>query len=166
MDDVLIVEMRREDWDAVCRIYEAGLATGNASFEVDSPSWQVWDECHHSHSRFVARSGDEVVGWAALSPMSHRACYAGVAEVSVYVDARWRGRGVGKRLLDALIASSERQGIWSLYCSTFPENDASIRLQLSCGFCMVGRRESIAQHHGVWRDTVITERRSKLVGVE
>ncbi len=164
--DVVIREMRPDDWDAVRRIYEAGLATGNASFEIDSPSSQVWDESHHRHSRLVARVGDGIAGWAALSPVSRRACYAGVAEVSLYVDTRWRGCGVGRKLLAAVIASSEREGIWSLYGSTFPENEPSLRLQLSCGFRIVGRRERIAQHHGVWRDTVITERRSAVAGAQ
>jgi L-amino acid N-acyltransferase YncA len=166
MGEAMVEEMRQDDWDVVRFIFEDGLATGNASFEVESPSWQEWDERHHRHSRLVARTGDRVVGWAALAPVSHRACYAGVAEVSLYVASDWRGQGIGKRLLEALIASSERHGIWSLYSSTFPENEASTRLQISCGFRVVGRRERIARHRGAWRDTIITERRSKVVGLE
>ena len=107
-----------------------------------------------------------MVGWAALAPVSPRACYAGVAEVSLYVTDDCRGRGVGKKLMEALIASSERHGIWSLYGSTFPENVASLRLQEACGFRVVGRRERIAKRNGVWRDTVMTERRSKVVGAD
>jgi L-amino acid N-acyltransferase YncA len=158
--DFLIDDMRPEDWDQVRQIYQDGLDTGNASFEVEAPAWDVWDEKHHRHSRLVVRHNGRVVVWAALAPMSHRPCYAGVAEVSLYVAPTSRGRGIGKRLLQALIESSERHGIWSLYGSTFPENAASIQLQLACGFRLVGRRERIAQRDGVWRDTVLTERRS------
>jgi len=165
-DEMLIEDMRSDDWEAVRRIYEEGLATGDASFEVEAPPWAVWDEGHHRHSRLVARVAGRVVGWAALAPVSNRACYGGVAEVSLYVAAGWRARGVGKQLLAALIESSERHGIWSLYGSTFPENEASIRLQLACGFRAVGQRERIAKHGGIWRDTVITERRSKVIGTE
>jgi phosphinothricin acetyltransferase len=112
----------------------------------------------------VARDDGGLIGWAALSAVSRRPCYAGVAEASVYVAADARGRGVGRALLEALIEESERNGIWSLYGATFPENTASVQLQLACGFRIVGRRERIAQHHGVWRDTIITERRSTVVG--
>jgi phosphinothricin acetyltransferase len=164
--ELAIDEMRPADWEQVRRIYLDGLATGQASFEVDAPDWERWDETHHRHSRLVARLEGRVVAWAALAPVSHRRCYAGVAEVSLYVAADCRGRGVGKRLLQALVKSSERHGIWSLSGGTFPENEASIRLQLACGFRVVGRRERVAQHHGVWRDTVLTERRSRLVGAD
>jgi L-amino acid N-acyltransferase YncA len=166
MDEVLIENMRPDDWYYVRSIYEEGLATGEAGFEVEAPLWPEWNERHHHHSRLVARIAGRVVGWAALAPMSPRTCYAGVAEVSLYVAADWRGRGVGKQLLAALVESSERHGIWSLYASTFPENKASIRLQLACGFRVVGQRERIAKDRGIWRDTVITERRSKVVGTE
>jgi L-amino acid N-acyltransferase YncA len=166
MDGVLIEEMRPDDWEHVRRIYEEGLATGEASFEVEALPWPEWNERHHQHSRLVARAAGRVVGWAALAPMSHRTCYAGVAEVSVYIAADWRGRGIGKQLLAALVESSERYGIWSLYGSTFLENEASLRLQVACGFRVVGRRERIARDRGVWRDTVITERRSKVVGTD
>ena len=163
---MLIENMRADDWDSVRRIYEEGLATGNAGFEVEALPWPAWDERHHGHSRLVARAAGRVVGWAALSPVSNRACYAGVAEVSLCVAADWRAQGVGKRILAVLVDSSERHGVWSLYGSTFPENEASIRVQLACGFRVVGRRERIARHGGVWRDTVITERRSKVVGAD
>ena len=161
---VTIDDMRADDWDAVRRIYLEGLATGNASFETEAPDWPAWDEKHHRHSRLVARQEGRVVAWAALAPVSHRRCYAGVAEVSLYVTADCRGRCVGKRLLQALIASSERHGVWTLHGATFPENTASLRLQQACGFRVVGRRERIAQRDGVWRDTVLTERRSSVVG--
>ena len=164
--DLTIDTLRPTDWDAVRRIYLEGLATGNASFETEAPSWDAWDAKHHAHSRLVARAGGRVAGWAALAPVSARACYAGVAEVSVYVADDNRGRGVGKKLLESLIASSEANGIWTLYGATFPENVASLRLQEACGFRLVGQRERVAKHHGVWRDTVMTERRSKVVGTD
>ena len=163
--DLTLRMMKPADWDAVRRIYQEGLATGLASFETEAPTWKDWDSAHHLHSRLVACRGDQVVAWAALSPVSRRNCYAGVAEFSIYVARDQRGQKVGRTLLQALITSSEKHGIWTLYSSTFPENQASIRLQTSCGFKVVGRREKIAQHHGVWRDTIITERRSQVVGV-
>ena len=164
--DLIIDELRADDWDQVRQIYLDGLATGQASFEVEAPSWEIWNKSHHSHSRLVVRRDGRVVAWAALAPVSARQCYAGVAEVSLYVAADQRGRGVGQRLLQAVIESSEKHGIWSLCGATFPENQASIRLQLACGFRIVGRRERVAQHHGVWRDTVLTERRSRVVGLQ
>jgi len=164
--EIAIDAMRAEDWNAVRGIYQEGLDTGNASFETNSPEWVAWDAKHHIHSRLVARAGGGVVGWAALAPVSPRACYAGVAEVSVYVKDGARGRGVGNKLLTALVASSEINGIWTLYGHTFVENETSLRLQTACGFRVIGRRERIGQLNGVWRDTVMTERRSKLVGVD
>jgi phosphinothricin acetyltransferase len=146
-------------------IYGDGIAGGNATFETELPAWEAWDAAHHPFGRLVARSAEPVVGWAALSPVSRRRCYAGVAEVSVYVAANWRGRGVGRILLDAVIAEAERHGIWTLQGATFPENEASLRLQEACGFRQIGRRERVAQLHGVWRDTILTERRSTVVGV-
>jgi L-amino acid N-acyltransferase YncA len=164
---VIIVDaMRAEDWDAVRGIYQEGIETGNASFETQAPDWAVWNAKYHGHSRLVARVGGRIIGWAALAPVSPRACYAGVAEVSVYVRDEAQGRGVGNKLLTALIASSELNGIWTLYGHTFPENEASLRLQAACGFRVIGRRERIGQLNGVWRDTVMTERRSKVVGVD
>src|SRR5262245_29973963 len=164
--NILIESMQSSDWDQVSAIYLEGLATGSSSFETEAPCWERWDAAHHRHSRLVARHDGRVIAWAALSPTSQRPCYAGVAEASLYVAAAARGQGVGKRLFQALIESSERHGIWTLVGATFPENAASIRLQLSCVLRIVGCRERIAQHHGVWRDTVITERRSGAVGVE
>ena len=164
--DLILDEFRADDWDQVRQIYLDGLATGQASFEVEAPSWEIWNKSHHSHSRLVARRDGRVVAWAALAPLSTRQCYAGVAEVSLYVAADQRGRGVGQRLLQAAIESSERHGIWSLCGATFPENQASIQLQLACGFRIVGRRKRVAQYRGVWRDTVLTERRSRVVGLQ
>jgi phosphinothricin acetyltransferase len=163
--EIQIDSLRESDWERVRTIYLEGLATGQASFETDAPSREAWDAAHLAHSRLAARGEGRVVGWAALTPMSKRRCYAGVAEVSIYVAADARGRGLGRRLLAELVASSERHGIWTLFGSTFPENAASLRAQAACGFRVMGRRERIAQHHGVWRDTVITERRSAIVGV-
>jgi L-amino acid N-acyltransferase YncA len=162
----LIEPMLPGDWEEVRRIYLEGLATGQASFEVEAPTWERWDEIHHQHSRLVARHDKAVAGWAALSPVSARRCYAGVAEVSLYVAASSRGRGIGKGLLLAIIEHSEQNGIWTLTGGTFPENTASIQMQLACGFQIVGRRERIAQRNGMWRDTILTERRSKVIGVE
>jgi L-amino acid N-acyltransferase YncA len=164
--NIIIEAMQPGDWDQVRAIYLEGLATGNSSFETVAPTWEHWNEAHHKHSRLVARNEGRVIAWAALSPTSQRPCYAGVAEASLYVAAAVRGQGIGKRLMQELIESSERHGIWTLVGGTFAENTASVQLQLSCGFRIVGRRERIAQHYGVWRDTIITERRSSVVGVE
>ena len=157
--------MTAQDWQQVRHIYQEGLATGNATFETQAPEWEVWDARHLPTCRLVARQGDAILGWAALSPVSSRAVYAGVAEVSIYVSAAARGQGVGHTLLKALIAKSERNGIWTLQASIFPENVASIQLHLRHGFRQLGRRERIAQLHGIWCDTVILERRSAIVGV-
>ena len=164
--EIAIDAMRAEDWLAVRGIYQEGLATGNASFETVAPDWAAWNAKYHGHSRLVERASGRVIGWAALAPVSPRACYAGVAEVSVYVKDAARGRGVGNKLLMALVASSEKNGIWTLYGHTFVENEACLRLQTACGFRVIGRRERIGRLNGVWRDTVMTERRSKVVGVD
>jgi len=157
--------MTPADWLQVRAIYEEGIATRNATFEAEAPSWEHWDAAHLRVCRLVARAGDVLLGWGALSPVSRRQCYAGVAEVSVYVRESARGRGVGRALLEHLVAAAEAEGIWTLQGVTFPENSESLRLQESCGFRVVGRRERIAQMDGIWRDTVLTERRSGKVGV-
>jgi L-amino acid N-acyltransferase YncA len=159
-----ILPMAPEDWEMVRAIYLQGIASAQATFETRAPHWEQWDAAHHPFARIVARSDEEVVGWAALSPVSPRECYSGVAEVSVYVGAAHRGRGIGRALLEAVIAQSEREGIWTLQGATFPENEASLRLQRTCGFREIGRRSRIAQLGGHWRDTVLTERRSTAVG--
>ncbi len=164
--DFTIEAMTSSDWTDVRAIYLDGIATGQATFEVDAPAWEQWDAAHLSSCRLVARQRDRILGWAALSPVSRRSCYAGVAEVSVYVAQAARGLGLGKTLLRALVAESEQHGIWTLQGSTFPENSASLRLQASCGFRILGKRERIARHKGVWRDTVITERRSPSIGID
>jgi phosphinothricin acetyltransferase len=163
---ITIDSMTPADWEHVRAIYLEGIASNLATFEVEVPLWEEWDASHHSFARLVARAGGAVVGWAALSPVSRRCCYAGVAEVSVYIAAIHRGKGLGRRLLLAAISESEKHGIWTLQGATFPENTASLRLQLSCGFRIIGKRERIAQHHGVWRDTILTERRSPVPGAE
>jgi len=157
--------MTPDDWPTVLAIYEEGLATGLASFEVAAPLWEEWDQARLPHSRLVARAVT-VLGWAALSAVSRRACYAGVAEVTIYVAAAARGRGVGRVLLEKLVESAEAHGIWTLQGATFAENAASLALQARCGFRVMGRRERIARRNGVWRDTILTERRSKRVGVD
>jgi phosphinothricin acetyltransferase len=162
---VVIETMMPADWEQVRAIYLDGIASGQATFEVEAPSWEQWDAAHHPFARLVARTAGQVAGWAALSPVSRRRCYAGVAEVSVYVAAAHRGQGIGRQLLQAIILASERHGIWTLQGATFPENEASLRLQRACGFREIGRRERIAQLRGGWRDTILTERRSLIAGV-
>jgi len=153
--------MRADDWPAVRAIYLEGIATGNATFETEAPPWETWDEKHLPKPRLVFRDEGRVAGWAALSRVSARACYAGVAEVSVYVRDDFRGRGIGSKLLRALVEQSEANGVWTLQASIFPENEASVQVHLRHGFRVVGRRERIAQQHGVWRDTLLMERRAK-----
>jgi L-amino acid N-acyltransferase YncA len=155
-----IRDLRPGDWSEVAVIYEAGVATRNATFETAVPTWEEWDTGHLPAARLVAVESGAVVGWAALSRVSARACYAGVAEESVYVASGRQGRGVGRALLEALVARSEAAGIWTLQTSIFPENRASLALHLRCGFRVVGVRERIAQLDGVWRDTVLLERRA------
>jgi phosphinothricin acetyltransferase len=164
--DLKIESMTDLDWPRVAEIYRVGIATGHATFETEVPAWEQWDAGHLRIGRLVCRIGGKVVGWAALAPVSRRACYAGVAEASVYVAASHRRLGLGRSLLLALIAESERAGIWTLQGATFPENEASLRLQQECGFRIIGCRERVARHNGVWRDTVLTERRSRIVGTD
>jgi len=155
--------LTEDDWTAVADIYWDGMRDGLATFETEVPNWEQWDERHLPGQRIVAELLDEVVGWAALAPASKRRCYAGVAENSVYVAEHVRGRGVGRTLLEALIAKSEAAGIWMIQTSIFPENRASLALHERCGFRVVGTRERIAKRDGVWRDTVFLERRSKVI---
>jgi L-amino acid N-acyltransferase YncA len=157
-------KMQAEDWGAVRSIYREGIATGNATFETDAPEWQEWDKTHLGDCRFVARREGQMVGWGALSPVSSRCVYTGVAEVSIYVTASARGEGIGKAVLRTLIEASERQGIWTLQAGVFPENGASIALHKACGFREVGYRERIGQMNGYWRDVILLERRSEVVG--
>lgn len=165
MIDIIIEAMRAEDWPEVRAIYEAGIATKNATFETAAPDWEQWDAAHRKDCRLVARANGQVVGWAALTPVSGRCVYAGVAEVSVYVSEAARGQGVGKTLLNALVAASEQAGLWTLQAGILRENAASIALHEGCGFRLVGCREKIGQLDGVWRDVVLMERRSRVAGV-
>jgi L-amino acid N-acyltransferase YncA len=153
-------ELRREDWPAVRAIYEQGIAGGQATFETEAPSWDDWNRSHLEGHRLVALQDGAVVGWAALAPVSERCVYAGVAEDSVYVADEAQGRGVGRALLEELIARAERDGIWTIQAGIFPENEGSIELHRRCGFRVVGTRERLGEHHGVWRDVVLMERRS------
>ena len=156
--------MTAADWPAVRAIYQAGIATGQATFETEPPMWEMWDAGHLPTGRLCARGGGTVVGWAALSPASLRAVYAGVAEVSVYIHPDWHGRGVGTALLAALVTAAEHAGLWTLQAGVFPENAASLRLHAKHGFRVVGRRERIGQLAGTWRDTILLERRSSVIG--
>jgi len=156
--------MTAGDWPAVRAIYEEGIASGDATFETAVPSWDEWDRTHLREHRFVARRGEEVVGWVAASPVSSRCVYSGVVEHSVYVAGAARGQGVGRVLLQALIESTEAAGIWTIESGVFPENSASLALHEACGFRRVGIRERLGVHHGRWRDVVLIERRSGLAG--
>jgi phosphinothricin acetyltransferase len=158
--------MTPDDWPAVLQIYVEGIATRQATFETEAPSWDAWDASHLPFARLVARQDEQVCGWAALSPVSSRQVYAGVAEVSVYVAESQRGLGLGRCLLEALIAESEANDIWTLQAVMFSENSASIALHRRCGFHEVGRRERIAKLDGVWRDTTLFERRSRQIGID
>jgi|ERR1051326_3127646 phosphinothricin acetyltransferase len=157
--------MQPGDWPEVRQIYADGIATQNATFETVVPEWDRWDAAHRKDCRIVAQEGNAVLGWAALSPVSSRRVYAGVAEISVYVGKIARGRGVGKLLLQSLIDESEAVGIWTLQAGIFPENAASIALHKSCEFREVGVRKRIGQLAGTWRDVILLERRSERAGV-
>ncbi len=147
------------DWPAIARIYAEGIATGNATFETAVPSWEAWNEAHLTAPRLVAESGGEVVGWSAVSPFSHREVYRGVVELSVYVAEAARGKGVGRRLLAALVEDAPGHGIWTLQTAVFEENLATVALHDAAGFRRVGRRERIARLGGEWRDTLLFELR-------
>lgn len=150
-------ELTPDDWPAVADIYWNGMRGGLATFETEVPSWEDWDASHLPQHRLVAELDGEVIGWAALSPVSTRRCYAGVVENSVYVAEQARGRGVGRTLLVQLIKQARLDGIWTIQCAIFPENRASLALHERCGFRVVGTRERIAKRDGIWRDTVLLE---------
>ena len=152
------------DWPAVRDIYQQGIDTGHATFETTVPDWPTWDAKHVTKPRLIVREGDRVLGFATLSRVSAREVYRGVCEVSIYVAAQERGKGLGQLLMAELIRQSEEEGIWTLQASIFPENEASVALHLRNGFRVVGRRERIARHGGVWRDTLFLERRSGIAG--
>jgi phosphinothricin acetyltransferase len=157
-------DLRPEDWPEVRAIYEEGIRDGDATFETEPPSWELWDAAH-PQIRLVAVRDRSVVGWAALAAASSRPCYRGVGEVSVYVAEAARGTGLGHELLEELVARSEQAGYWTLTAGVFPENEASLRLHRACGFREVGVRERLGESKGVWRDVLLLERRSDAVGV-
>jgi len=163
--NVDVTPMDPLDWDTVRAIYVEGIASGNSTFEKEAPTWEKWDRDHLRCCRLVARSQGAVVGWAALSPVSARSVYAGVAEASIYVAGRARRQGIGSALLSALIAASEREGIWTLQAGIFPENAASLDLCMRAGFRVVGTRERLGCMEGRWRDVLLLERRSAVAGV-
>jgi phosphinothricin acetyltransferase len=158
--------MRPEDWPQVARIYAEGIESGVATFETRVPGYEAWDQAHLSTCRWVADSGGRLLGWAALSPVSGRCVYGGVAELSIYVGAESRGKGVGRALLAMLIPDSEAAGFWTLQSGVFPENTASINLHRAMGFRQLGFRERIARRNGVWKDNLLFERRSQTVGTD
>jgi phosphinothricin acetyltransferase len=162
--EVILRDLKAEDWPAVRAIYEDGIRGGDATFEAEPPAWERWDAAH-PELRIVAERDAMVVGWAAVSPVSDRCCYEGVGEVSVYVAETARGSRIGRTLLEELVRLSEQAGYWTLNAGVFPENEASIRLHQACGFREVGVRKRLGHLHGVWRDVVLLERRSTLVGV-
>jgi phosphinothricin acetyltransferase len=160
---VEVVPMADSDWPGVAEIYRQGLEAGHASFEPDVPAFEAWDAAHLAEPRLVARLDGAVVGWAALSPVSERCVYGGVAEDSVYVAPGLAGRGIGRRLLTELVRQAEAAGIWTIQAGIFPENAASLAMHERCGFRVVGRRERLGRHHGVWRDVLLVERRSDAI---
>lgn len=160
-----IKNITAEHYPQVAAIYLQGLATGIATFQTEAPDWKSWDKSHLSDCRLAAFDNNQLAGWAALSPVSSRCVYAGVAEVSIYITENYRGKGVGKLLLTKLVEESEAIGLWTLQSGIFAENTASIKLHEQCGFRIIGYREKIGQRNGVWKDNIIMERRSKTVGV-
>jgi L-amino acid N-acyltransferase YncA len=161
---IAVEAMRAEHWPDVARIYAEGMSTRNATFETEVPDWDAWDRTHLPDHRFVALEDGRVVGWVAASRVSDRCVYGGVVENSVYVDAAAQGRGVGRRLLEALVESTERAGIWTIQTGIFPENAASVAVHERVGFRVVGRRERLARLDDAWRDVLLLERRSPVVG--
>jgi phosphinothricin acetyltransferase len=160
---VTVAALEPGHWEAVRAIFRDGIDAGFATFEVTPPDWPAWNAGHRPDCRLVALDGGEVIGWAALAPVSARAAYAGVAEVSVYVARARQGEGIGRRLLDALVEAAEAAGIWTLQAVVFPQNEASLQLHRGAGFREVGRRRRIARLRGEWQDTVLLERRSSTV---
>jgi len=156
--------MRPSDWNAVRRIYLDGIASRHGTFEEKAPTWRKWNESHRPKPRLAATANGRVVAWAAVSPVSGRRVYAGVVEVSIYVAASARGRGIGGALLFELVRAAEEAGIWTLQAGIFPENKASLAIHRRCGFRKVGRRERIGKQGAVWRDVVLLERRSRSIG--
>jgi Sortase and related acyltransferases len=157
--------MRPDDWPEVSAIYREGIETGQATFQTDVPAWEDWDRAHLKTCRLVAVSGESILAWAAVSPVSPRPVYSGVVEVSVYVGAANRGQGIGRRILSAVVTEAEADGRWTIQAGIFPENEASVSLHLSCGFRIVGIRRQVGRLNGAWRDALFLERRSEVTGV-
>ncbi len=157
--------MTADDWKNVSEIYRQGIETGNATFQQEIPTYTDWDNGHLKNCRIVAIKDNEVAGWAALTPISGRCVYAGVAEVSVYVADKNRGHKIGHKLLEKLIIESENEKLWTLQAGIFPENIASLKIHEALGFRKIGHRERIGQMNGIWRDIILLERRSKLIGI-
>jgi L-amino acid N-acyltransferase YncA len=160
-----IKPIQENDYSAIVEIYLQGIATGHATFQTEAPKWEAWNKSHLAFSRLAAFGNGEMLGWAALSPVSSRCVYGGVAEVSIYVASSARGKGIGKILFAQLIKESEENSLWTLQSGIFPENIDSIKLHEDMGFRKIGFREKIGNMKGEWRDNVIMERRSKIVGV-
>lgn len=158
--------MNPDDWTEVSKIYAEGIDTGFATFETNVPTYKSWDAAHLKTCRFVAESNGKIIGWAALSPVSSRCVYGGVAEVSVYVGQKCRGLGLGELLMNRLISESEMEGIWTLQSGIFPENEGSIKLHKKVGFRYIGKRERVGKLAGEWKDNVLFERRSSTVGID
>ena len=161
-----IKQMTADSWTDVARIYETGIATKNATFERQAPDWDSWNNAHRKDCRLIALIKDKIVGWAALSNVSNRCVYSGVAEVSIYIDTDFRGKGIGDRLITELIKESESTGIWTLQAGVFPENTGSIRLHEKHGFRIIGKKERVGKMDDTWRDVLQLERRSKIVGID
>ncbi|MCK0144500.1 N-acetyltransferase family protein [Arenibacter sp. F26102] len=160
-----IRKMTNSDWPRVAQIYQEGMDTGFATFEKEVPTFHMWDAAHLKIGRLVAASGETILGWAALSPVSSRCVYGGVAEVSIYIAQENRGQGLGKLLMQQLIVESEKAGFWTLQSGIFPENKGSVELHLKMGFRFIGKRERIGKRDNVWKDNLLFERRSALVGL-
>lgn len=166
MSELIIEKMSIESWNDVSRIYNDGIATKNATFEKQAPPWESWDNSHRKDCRLISKIDNKIVGWAALSNVSSRCVYSGVAEISIYIDFAYRNMGIGSKLMDSLIKESELVGIWTLQAGIFPENIGSIKLHQKYGFRIVGYKEKIGKMEGIWRDVTNLERRSKVVGID
>ena len=166
MVEIQLRAMLPEDWPSVSKIYVDGMATGYATFEQQTPTYEAWDKAHLGHCRIVAVEKEKCLGWAALSAVSSRCVYGGVGEVSIYISEEARGKGIGSKLMQALIMQSEENGLWTLQSGIFPENKGSIKLHEKMGFRYIGKRERIGKRDGLWKDNLLFERRSTVVGVD
>ncbi len=165
VNSITVRPMVASDWQAVSIIYAEGIATGFATFETDVPTYDAWDSAHMNSCRLVATENEKILGWAALSPVSSRCVYGGIGEVSIYVGKESRGKGAGRILMDALIKESEAEGLWTIQSGIFPENTGSIELHKKVGFRYIGKRERVGKLNGEWKDNLLFERRSKIVGL-